>query len=236
MSLQVEKLEKNMAKLTIEVSADELEKALQNAYKKQKNKISMPGFRKGKVPRQMIEKMYGAEIFYDDAANALIPKAYADAYKDYQAGTDEVKAQLYVKTKNTLIKNIFDDAQSTSPGSGSVAVATKVYIPNNMQSASYFFRKGLYDNSVMVTTSTAATMKLGIKTGTSNNGSWTMFDNFRLFSYGNMTQEEILPVKSVSADPERGNADTKIYDLSGRRVSTPGSRGIFIVNGKKVVF
>ena len=82
MSLQVEKLEKNMAKLTIEVSADDLEKALQIAYMKQKNKISLPGFRKGKVPRQMIEKMYGAEIFYDDAANALIPKAYADAYDE----------------------------------------------------------------------------------------------------------------------------------------------------------
>ncbi len=82
MSLQVEKLEKSMAKLTIEVSADDLEKALQSAYKKQKNKISIPGFRKGKVPRQMIEKMYGAEIFYDDAANALIPKAYADAYDE----------------------------------------------------------------------------------------------------------------------------------------------------------
>lgn len=82
MSLQVEKLEKSMAKLTIEVSADDLEKALQSAYKKQKNKISIPGFRRGKVPRQMIEKMYGAEIFYDDAVNALIPKAYADAYDE----------------------------------------------------------------------------------------------------------------------------------------------------------
>ena len=82
MSLQVEKLEKNMAKLTIEVSADDLEKALQSAYMKQKNKISLPGFRKGKVPRQMIEKMYGAEVFYDDAANELIPKAYADAYDE----------------------------------------------------------------------------------------------------------------------------------------------------------
>lgn len=79
MSLQVEKLEKNMAKLTIEVSAEELEKALQKAYLKNKNKISVPGFRKGKVPRQMIEKMYGPEIFYDDAANALIPDAYAEA-------------------------------------------------------------------------------------------------------------------------------------------------------------
>lgn len=82
MSLQVEKLEKNMAKLTIEVPASDLEKALQGAYMKQKNKISLPGFRKGKVPRQMIEKMYGAEIFYDDAANELIPKAYADAYDE----------------------------------------------------------------------------------------------------------------------------------------------------------
>ena len=82
MSLQVEKLEKNMAKLTIEVSADDLEKALQSAYNKQKSKINIPGVRKGKVPRQMIEKMYGPEIFYDDAANALIPKAYADAYDE----------------------------------------------------------------------------------------------------------------------------------------------------------
>ena len=82
MSLQVEKLEKNMAKLTIEVSAEELEKALQGAYMKQKGKISVPGFRKGKVPRQMIEKMYGPEIFYDDAANALIPEAYSKAYDE----------------------------------------------------------------------------------------------------------------------------------------------------------
>ena len=82
MSLQVEKLEKNMAKLTIEVSAEELEKALQAAYLKQRKNISVPGFRKGKVPRQMIEKMYGPEIFYDDAANALLPDAYAKAYDE----------------------------------------------------------------------------------------------------------------------------------------------------------
>ena len=82
MSLQVEKLEKNMAKLTIEVSAEELEKALQSAYMKQRGKISVPGFRKGIVPRQMIEKMYGAEIFYEDAANALIPEAYSKAYDE----------------------------------------------------------------------------------------------------------------------------------------------------------
>ncbi len=82
MSLQVEKLEKNMAKLTIEVSAEELEKALESAYQKNKNKISVPGFRKGKVPRKMIEQMYGAAIFYEDAANELIPGAYEKALEE----------------------------------------------------------------------------------------------------------------------------------------------------------
>lgn len=79
MSVQVENLEKNMAKLTIEVSAEELEKAIQAAYMKQKGKISLPGFRKGKVPRHMIEKMYGVEIFFEDAANALISQEYPKA-------------------------------------------------------------------------------------------------------------------------------------------------------------
>ena len=82
MSVQVEKLEKNMAKLIIEVSAQELEKALQNAFLKNKNKISIPGFRKGKVPRQMVEKMYGPEIFYEDAANEVIPDAYEKAVEE----------------------------------------------------------------------------------------------------------------------------------------------------------
>ena len=82
MSVQVEKLEKNMAKLTIEVLSEEFEKAIAKAYKKNKNKISMPGFRKGKAPRAMIEKMYGKGVFYEDAANSIIPDAYADAAKE----------------------------------------------------------------------------------------------------------------------------------------------------------
>ena len=82
MSLQVEKLEHNMAKLTIEVPADDVEKALQAAYLKERKRISLPGFRKGKVPRQMIEKMYGPEVFYDDAANHMISEAYGKAYDE----------------------------------------------------------------------------------------------------------------------------------------------------------
>ena len=79
MSLQVEKLENNTAKLTIEVPAEELDKAIQKAYQKNKNKFNVPGFRKGKVPYAMIEKMYGAGVFYEEAANDLIPEAYANA-------------------------------------------------------------------------------------------------------------------------------------------------------------
>ena len=82
MSLQVEKLEKNMAKLTIEASAEDFEKAIQKVYLKARGRINIPGFRKGKAPRKLIEKMYGTGVFYEDAANDLIPTAYAEALKD----------------------------------------------------------------------------------------------------------------------------------------------------------
>ena len=82
MSVQVEKLEKGMAKLTIEVSAEEFEKAVNTVYQKQRNRIQIPGFRKGKAPRKMIENMYGAGIFYEDAANEIIPDAYEKAYDE----------------------------------------------------------------------------------------------------------------------------------------------------------
>ena len=97
MSVKVETLEKNMAKLVIEVSAEEVEKALQAAYNKQKSKISIPGFRKGKVPRQMVEKMYGKEVFYEDAANELIPSAYEAAY-------DECEEEIVSSPKIAIVQ------------------------------------------------------------------------------------------------------------------------------------
>lgn len=82
MSFTIEKLDKNMAKLTIEVSVEDFEKAVETAYQKNKGKIEVPGFRKGKVPRKMIEQMYGKEVFFEDAANEVIPVAYEKAYDE----------------------------------------------------------------------------------------------------------------------------------------------------------
>ncbi|MCQ2082209.1 MAG: trigger factor [Lachnospiraceae bacterium] len=95
MSVKVEKLENNMAKLTIEVGADKLEDALNQAFNKQKGSISIPGFRKGKVPRQMVEKMYGPEVFYDEACNILIPDAY-------EAALDECEEEIVSRPEITV--------------------------------------------------------------------------------------------------------------------------------------
>ena len=88
MNVQVEDLGKNMVKLTVEVEAEAVDAAIKSAYNKQKNKISIPGFRKGKVPQAMIEKMYGAEIFYEDAANAMLQAQYPAAVEE--SGVDVV--------------------------------------------------------------------------------------------------------------------------------------------------
>lgn len=113
MSVQVEKLEKNMAKLTIEVPAEEFEKALDGAYKKSRNRIAMPGFRRGKAPRKMIEKMYGDSVFYEDAANDIIPDAYEDAAKESgleivsrpEIGVEQIeKGSAFIFTATVAVK------------------------------------------------------------------------------------------------------------------------------------
>ena len=113
MSVQVEKLEKNMAKLTIEVAPEELEKAIEGAYQKNKGKISVPGFRKGKVPRQMIERMYGKEVFYEDAVNALIPEAYEKA-------VDECEEEI-VSSPKIEVEQVEEAAKQVSAGAENLA-------------------------------------------------------------------------------------------------------------------
>lgn len=97
MSLKVEKIENNMAKLTIEVPVEDFEKAVEKAYQKNKKKISIPGFRQGKVPRNVVEKMYGKEVFFEDAANEIIPEAYEKAYDEC---TEEIVSAPKIEVVN----------------------------------------------------------------------------------------------------------------------------------------
>lgn len=82
MSLQVEKLEKNMAKLTVEVPAEQFDEALKTSYKKNRNRFNIPGFRKGKAPQALVEKMYGPGVLYEDAVDEIINNTYRDAMKE----------------------------------------------------------------------------------------------------------------------------------------------------------
>ncbi|MCD7720848.1 MAG: hypothetical protein LUI09_01320 [Prevotellaceae bacterium] len=163
------------------------------------------------------------------------PGSYADVYTDYVTnGKDNVKAMLYLKTKTTTIKNIYADYQTKSQGTGSVAAATKVYIPNTMQGAQNFFKNGLYDNSVTVTTTSTATVKVGLKCASSGSTTyWTCFDNFRLYFYGGYSSSDVTPVEAIEAD-QPGQDGSAYYDLSGRQTARP-AKGIYIHNGRKVI-
>jgi trigger factor len=113
MSVKVENLEKNMAKLTVTVDAKEFDQALVNSYNKNKNRFSIPGFRKGKVPMAMVEKMYGEQVLYDDALNEILDKTYPDAVKESgldvvsrpEIGIDEIgKGKDLVYTATVAVK------------------------------------------------------------------------------------------------------------------------------------
>ncbi|MBQ9560612.1 MAG: hypothetical protein IJV08_11670 [Bacteroidaceae bacterium] len=158
------------------------------------------------------------------------PGSASATYTDYNAGTDNVKAQIYLKTKSQKIKNIWEDAQKRALG-GSTSNAGGKYVPNNMLAASKWFAAGWYDNSVMVKTTTSGTLKLGIRSTVTNEAYWTCFDNFRLLFYGDHAIDYITPVEAVEAEQE---AQGQYYDLAGRRVGKP-IRGLYIRNGKKIL-
>lgn len=114
MSVSVEKLENSMAKLTIEVAFDEFDKSVEKVYQKQKNRINVPGFRKGKAPRKMIEKIYGEGMFYEEAANDCINKAYFDAVKDIDLEiTSQPEVEIVQVEKNKPF--IFTATVATKP-------------------------------------------------------------------------------------------------------------------------
>ena len=125
MNVQVEKQENNMAVLTIEIDADTFEKAIDKAYRANRGRINVPGFRKGKAPRQMIEKIYGAGIFYEDAANDVIDETYADAAE--QSGEDIVSMP---EIKVTFVKSASTAISPEARASSCAGVPENVFVLN----------------------------------------------------------------------------------------------------------
>lgn len=158
--------------------------------------------------------------------------SYADAYPKYQEGTEDIKGSLFLKGKATKLKSIFDDAQPRTMGTGSVDADNGVFIPNTIQSAYNYFRRGYYSNEVIAENVAQSTLTLGIRSTAATESYWTCFDNFQLFYFGNHTSDTVTGIGSV----QTGQAlqESPIYDLSGRRTTKP-QRGIYIQNGKKYI-
>ena len=157
------------------------------------------------------------------------PKAFDATYTDWKAGNSNVVGILYIKNKQTLLKNIYDDAQAKKIFSDDKTPATKVNIPNSMEGASKYFSMGLYENEAMVTTTAAATMKVGINSKTNASGSWTIFDNFRLYYMGDGKEDAIHTISSEHGQP-------LIYNLQGMPVNDSNLRpGIYVKGGKKII-
>lgn len=155
-------------------------------------------------------------------------------YNQYKSGTSKVNAQIYLGSASTNIKNICDDSQKRAVISSDKKVATSVYVPDNMEGGSKYFAKGLYENTLVLEQTTPnASLKFGIRCTSAPSAYWTMFDNFRLLFYGK--NRTMVGIKEVENEIMRnGGNEGAIYDLSGRRVSTP-KRGMYIINGKKIV-
>ena len=150
---------------------------------------------------------------------------------------------LYLGPKSVKVKQAVADAQTAKLGVGSestLASTPATYIPNDMQSASAYFGRGLYDNEVFADLEADdASLRLGIRCGSSDNMYWTIFDNFRLYYYGSLTADVVAGIRDVQ--PRAATPADNVYTLDGRLVRRHAKsleglpRGIYIVGGKKVV-
>ena len=164
------------------------------------------------------------------------PGTAAAAYTAYSNGKNNVNANIYMSTKYQKICHICDTMLTTKMGVGNEStLANSRYVPNDMQSGSAYFAKGLYENRLTTTVNESnSSLKMGIRSASMITSYWVMFDNFRLFFYGRMSEEE-LGVQAVTNGIQTGRKD--IYTLDGRRLSPDAQLrpGLYIVNGRKVV-
>ena len=171
------------------------------------------------------------------------PGSAAQTYTDYLAGTNKVNTFLYIGSKAVAVKNAVADAQQVMVGVGNestLASTPSTYIPNDMQSAAAYFAKGLYDNEVFTDLATdGGSLKVGIRSASSESMYWSIFDNFRLYYYGSMGSAVVANVRDIAPVDSRTSMD--VYSLDGRLVRKQATdlnglpHGIYVVNGKKIV-
>ena len=169
------------------------------------------------------------------------PGSYETAMSDYDSGRNIVSAVLYVNDKSEKICHIAQGGYATSLNSGDVQAGSQsLYIPDNMESAAAHFKKKLYDNELLTSTSaTDATLRIGLRGSVSESRYWTIFDNFRLHFYGSASPDVVTSISDiVESGTERMPVNNGVYDLQGRRLADTLEglpRGIYIVGGKKVM-
>jgi hypothetical protein len=164
------------------------------------------------------------------------PGTSAASYKDYRAGTNRVNALIYAGTATARLAHICDTILSRKIGQGNEStLASGKYVPNDMQSASAYFKRGLYENRVLAAVDTnGGSLRVGIKSTSMPSSYWAIFDNFRLYYYGTMTADDVTAVKALHPSSFTPHS-SQVYDLQGRKLNSQLKKGIYIINGKKVV-
>ena len=167
------------------------------------------------------------------------PGNYEASYNAFSAGRNDVSAVLYAGGDSKKVCHIADDAQKQRIHDDDVSVGSPaVFIPNTMASAAAYFKKNLYDNEVWTKVETrGSSLTIGIRGNVTNDGYWTIFDNFRLYFYGQLTEDDMTPIIDIASDSEVKQEG--VYDLSGRRLRSTNDlndlpSGVYVVGGRKV--
>lgn len=171
------------------------------------------------------------------------PGNAATAYNNFIAGTDQISAYIYAGTQSNKLAHIASEAQTQKLGGNESSVGTSptMYIPNNMQAASIYFAKGLYENRLPCTVNTdGASLKMGLRSSIMNSSYWCIFDDFRLYYYGSMNVDVLTSIQTTqtTADHQKSKG---IYSIDGRLIKADTVNidniqpGIYIINGKKMV-
>lgn len=171
------------------------------------------------------------------------PGSAETAYQAHMSGDDKVTTEIYLGDRSCKVKQAVTEARETPIGVGNESMLPSnpaKYIPNDMLSASEYFANGLYENNVSARVETEnASLKLGIRCTFSDNMYWSIFDNFRLYYFGNMPFDEVMPVKKIQMQTQ--SVSDRVFTIDGKAINMHGKgveslpHGVYIIGGKKVV-